>query len=100
MKVEIKGWITLETGRWVDGGKQYSIYPLQMNDMTCEGRQYIPIREESFTVEIPDDFDPRPQIVATLREQKQQILADAHVKAEAIEEQIQQMLCLEYKESS
>lgn len=58
------------------------------------------IMPHSFEVEIPDDFDPNPAKIATLRAEKQRIQAEAHVKAENIEMQIQELLCIENKAAS
>ena len=58
------------------------------------------IMPHSFEVEIPDDFDPNPAKIATLRAEKQRIQAEAHVKAENIEMQIQELLCIENKAGS
>ena len=58
------------------------------------------IMPHSFEVEIPDNFDPNPAKIATLRAEKQRIQAEAHVKAANIEQQIQELLCIENKEEA
>lgn len=59
--------------------------------------EYVFIREEQITFEVPDDFDPIPDVIANMKAKKQEILADAQVKANNIEEQIQRLLCIEHK---
>lgn len=72
-------------------------YCLYACDMSGNGTQYVLIREIDVEVEVPDDFDPRPNQIATLRKEKTQLLAEAHVKAENIDEQIQRLIAIEHK---
>lgn len=48
-------------------------------------------------VDVPDDFDPVPAQVGALRAKKQEILAEASVKAANIDEQISRLTCIEHK---
>ena len=92
MKVTCKGWIHHSKYDWkteVD----YVFWPYKM-DTTPE---QVPILEHSFDVEIPDDFDPNPIKIEMLRAEKQRIQAEAQVKANNIDAQIQELLCIENK---
>lgn len=68
-----------------------------MSNCSSVARLYSPIREVEIEVDVPDDFDPRPGIVEGMREQKKRILSDAQIKANQIDEQIQQLLSITYK---
>ena len=96
MKVTIKGILHWEKNSWSEN-HSYGIYRHDMSDMSSENTHYAAIQPVEFEVEIPDDFDPRPGIVKGMRETKQRILAEAQVKANEIDEQIQQLLSIEYK---
>lgn len=94
--VQIEAYVTWVKYEWHDEPK----YTLNPDDMSVCGPEYVPIRKQTFEVEIPDDFDPRPQQINSLRKQQEQILAEATAKATNIEEQIQRLLCLEAPKDS
>jgi hypothetical protein len=58
-----------------------------------DGRVWI--REESFTVEVPDNFDPRPGMVASLRAEKKRTQALFAAKVKEIDDRINSLLALE-----
>jgi len=68
-----------------------------MCDVSSSDPKYALACKTVVEVEIPDDFDPVPKQIETLKEHKQKILAQAQVEAQNIEEQIQRLLCIEYK---
>jgi hypothetical protein len=93
MKVKITGFIHWYKPSYHDT-PSYGFYE---SDMSSISPDYVPMFEHSFEVEIPDNFDPTPLQIAALRKHKEKILADAHVQANNLEEQIQRLLCLEHK---
>jgi len=93
MRVTIKGIIHWRKYPWKDETE----YIFNEFDMSDCGPHYVPMFEHQFEVEIPDDFDPTPQMIAALKAEKRKILADANVKANNIDEQIQKLLCIEHK---
>jgi hypothetical protein len=93
MKVTIKAFVHHRQYAW---SKEVA-YTIDVCDMSKVDASYSVIRQQEFEVEIPDDFDPTPSKIAALKAKKQEILAEAHVKAENIEEQIQRLLCIEHK---
>lgn len=99
MKVTMKGILHFTQWSW-ENVPSYRIYDVDMTNRSDENVTYAPIKEVSIDFEIPDDFDPRPAVIAGLRDQKQKILADAQVAANKVEERIQQLLCLENKVES
>lgn len=92
MKVKIKGIIHWQCYEW-DEPK----YALWSTDMSSAGPQYVPIQPHEFEVDIPDDFDPRPKQVEALRQKKKEVLAAAQEKVNNLEDQIQRLLCIEFK---
>lgn len=61
------------------------------------GPEYVLIRAIDVEIEVPDDFDPRPHQIATLREKQKEIRAESEAKLNNIEEQIQRLQCLEFQ---
>lgn len=92
MKVTIKGVVHLYKSPYSAEAYQFHMY-----DMSDMGPEYVPVMPHEFEVEIPDDFDPRPQQIAALKAKKQEVLAEAQAKATDIEGQIQRLLAIEHK---
>lgn len=91
--VQIESYLTLRTGE-----PQWNIpdrYTIDSYDLGSVDAKCVTIRKQTFTVEIPDNFDPRPLQIDALRKEKQKIIAEAEAKANNIEEQIQRLLCIE-----
>jgi len=93
MKFLIKGFITFEPPRYGDkhptiGFKTYD--PRQFDSFNG-----AVVREHAFEVEIADDFDPRPGMVASLEEQKRKARAEFAAKVAEIDAQIQSLLAIE-----
>lgn len=92
MQYTIKGYIT---------STQYS----PNGEKTIDFRTYRPtaeyspntvvVREHSFEVDIPDDFDPRPAMIASLEEQKQIARKKFAEEMRTIEHRIQSLLAIE-----
>lgn len=66
------------------------------NDMSQQGSRCQLLAKAKVTFEIGDVDIPGIQI-ESLKKQKQQILAEAHMKAERIEQQIQSLLAIEHQ---
>lgn len=58
-----------------------------------DGRVWM--REQSFTVEVPDNFDPRPSMVASLRAEKKRTQALFAAKVKEIDARINSLLAIE-----
>lgn len=95
MKITIKGFIFWQKYDWQDAPSFVHREFDASND-----KDMIKVCPHDIEVEIPNDFDPVPGQVEKMRAEKQRILAEAHVKAQNIEQQIQELLCIEYKPQS
>jgi hypothetical protein len=93
MKVTVKGFLHWHKYEWAKDPS----YQIWRSDMSDTSPDYVCLGEREFEVEVPDDFDPRPSQISALRAYKQKILAETQAKVDNIEEQIQRLLCLEYK---
>jgi len=91
MQVEIKGFIEFgqyeHEARW--GEKPYFRFS------EYEGEGFVKVQEHSFTVEVPDNFDPRPQMVERLEVEKKKLEAEFHARVTQINAQIQSLLAIE-----
>ena len=89
----IKGYIT---------STQYSLHSKPTIDFaTYKPRaEYSPntviVAEHEFEVDVPDDFDPRPSMVDSLKEQKRLARAEFAKKVTEIDQRIQSLLAIEH----
>ena len=93
MKIELKGFVFCRAS----GGKiEFELTPWDCRlwgETAQDGRVYV--KEHTTTVEVPDDFDPRPQQVAALEAEKQKARAEFQKRITEIDRQIQSLLAIE-----
>lgn len=97
MKVTINGFITYEKSPymnkakigWCDFRPSAGIWP-----------DLIVVGEHSIEVEVPDDFDPRPNLIAALKEKEQKARADFEALITNIQRQISQYEAITMDEPS
>ena len=93
MKIELKGFVFCRTS----GGKaEFEMLPWDCRTWdaaSADGRVFV--KEHTTTVEVPDDFDPRPQQVAALEAEKQKARAEFQKRITEIDRQIQSLLAIE-----
>lgn len=92
MQVEIKGFILFgqyeHQARW--GEKPYFLF------REYDGYEgFVTVQEHHFTVDVPDNFDPRPQMVELLEAEKAKVTAEFHARVTQINAQIQSLLAIE-----
>lgn len=97
MKVTVNGLLHWERDRLSSKEPVFRIFSC---DMTGTLPNVVMIKPVSVEVEIDDDFNPVPGLIEGLRKHQQEILAKAQVQSNNIEQQIQELLCIEYKEGS
>ena len=93
MKVIIKGFIHCCNDGWSDG---YG-YGFRFHFFSCDMGEhgYINVMPHEIEIEVPDDFDPRPQQVAALEAEKQKARAEFQKRVTEIDRQIQSLLAIE-----
>ena len=91
MKIEIKGAIFLQKYDWQDEAQ----YVFREYDSDSEDR--IKVCDHSFTVDVPEKFDPKPALIKVLRGQQDALRAKSEQMITRIEEKIQSLLCIEAK---
>ena len=78
--------------------RQYSEgYDFFMCDMSEHGHVLVAKQEMELTFDLPEDFNPTAAKIDSLKAEQQKIADEAQAKRNNIEEQIQNLLCLEDK---
>ena len=93
MKIELKGNLFY---RLYDGKPEFELLPWdcrKWDAASVDGRVFV--KEHLTTVEVPDDFDPRPQQVAALEAEKQKARAEFQKRITEIDRQIQSLMAIE-----
>jgi hypothetical protein len=62
---------------------------------TMSGPEWTVIREHSFEIDLPDDFDPRALQIAALEAEKQKVRAEFAARITEIDRQISKLQALE-----
>ena len=91
MKVTIKGFINYKKDDWFE----WNDYHFNKYDMSEQG--YVTVMPHEIEIEVPDDFDPRPQQVAALEAEKQKARAEFQKRVTEIDRQIQSLLAIEHE---
>lgn len=93
-KQTISGFIVYHTeSYWADDERfQFRRYDPRL-DETEKGAIFV--CEHSFTVEVPDDFDPRPGQLSALQARRRKVRADLAAAVKAIDDRIASLLALE-----
>ena len=93
MNIDMKGFVFC---RMVGGKVEFELLPWDCRTWdarSADGRIFV--KEHLTTVEVPDDFDPRPQQVAALEAAKQKARAEFQARITEIDRQIQSLLAIE-----
>lgn len=91
MQVTINGFVTYQKHSW-ETEPRFEFYPFEPTS-DCVG---IVVKPHSFDVDVPDDFDPRPAMVAALEEQKRLAQLEFSRSVMAIDRRIQSLLAIEH----
>lgn len=94
MKKVIKGFIHYRNKYSSDQDETYTFLSYDLTDSEyADGR--VMVRPHEFEIEVPDNFDPRPQQVQALEKEKQKARAEFAARITEIERQISELTCLE-----
>ena len=94
MKHTIKGYVTYEKPKWATKPRIdfWTVKPERVDGL-------VVIKEHSFEVDIPDDFDPRPGMVDALRKQEAQARSEFQARITDIHRQISELQAIEYSQA-
>lgn len=91
MKVTVKGYLHQCQYPWMSEPEFVLLSTIFKNNA-----DYVLMRQEpyEFEVEVPDNFDPRPQQIAALEEQKRILQAEFAQSVAKIDDQIKKYLAI------
>lgn len=94
MKHTITGFVTLRPCNIEDASlvEFWPFDPRKYKHMA----EYVVVKEHSFEVEVPDDFDPRPEMIKALQAKQQKARADFEKLCTDIQRQISEWQALEF----
>lgn len=93
MKHTIKGYVTYEKSEFATK-PTISFYTFKPNATYFPGIAIV--REQSIEVDVPDDFDPRPDLIKGLKEKERKARADFQATLTEIQRRISELEAIEY----
>jgi len=93
MNIDMKGFVFC---RLIGGKPEFELLPWDCRTWesgAADDRVFV--KEHVSTVEVPDDFDPRPQKVKMLEAEKQKARAEFQKRITEIDRQIHSLLAIE-----
>lgn len=91
MKVTIRGAVVFGKYDWDHGSKP----SFKFFDYQPTGAEHVKVADHTITVDVPDEFDPRPLIVQSLEREKEKLTAAFQARVTEINSQIQNVLAIE-----
>lgn len=93
-KHTINGFVTYTKEVWMDA----PVIGFSTYDPSKYGAESIVVvSEHSIEVEVPDDFNPVPGLVASLKAKKDAVRVEFAARINEIEDQISKLTCIEHK---
>lgn len=96
MKLTLTGHIYATKYSWSDELR----FSFDQGDRTSWDKDAVPVQPHEITVEIPDNFDARPGLVANLEREKAELQAKFQARITEINGQIQSLLALPMETAS
>lgn len=96
-RIEQRGWICMQQYRW-DDQPSFTFIPSNYKPSAdyTEYRTFAPVMEHTLVFDMPADFDPRPEQIAALEEQKREITAKFQAAVTEINARISKLHAIEY----
>ncbi|MBN3757173.1 hypothetical protein G3N95_29820 [Paraburkholderia sp. Tr-20389] len=99
MKVQMKGFVMAHKHQRYSVEKDAYVDDMYFTFSHYDTSQYssdaVPVRDFSFEVEVPDNFDPRDGLVANLEREKTKAAAEYQKRVTELNAQIQSLLAIE-----
>jgi hypothetical protein len=91
MKIKTTVHVHYQKYPWEDEGT-YQVFSCQLGDTS--DRTYVGMQE--IELDIPENYDPRPQQIAALKELQKKAASDYQIKVIEIQRRISELQALEY----
>lgn len=89
MKKIITGFITYDTNKWCPEDHGFRFHAVPMHNYG-----YVTVAPHAMEIDIPDDFDPRPEQIKLLEQEKRELQAKFAKDLMNIEHSISKLTCL------
>lgn len=99
MKTKAKVNVFMEY-EWTEDYKSKEWRPTIWRSRVEDDPTRVWISEQEIEIDVPDDFNPVPKIVASLEEEKRKALADYQRRVAEINEQLSKLLALPMAEAA
>lgn len=93
-KHTINGFIVYRPERWWEDHERIDFQTYDPRDIDHSTAVFV--SEHSFEVEVPDDFDPRPQQIQALEKKRDAVRDEMSARITEINQQIQSLLAIEH----
>lgn len=90
MKIKTIAYIHFTKYSWEEQG-EFGVDSTKLDD----NEYHTFVGEQEVEIEVPDNYDPRPQKIAALEKQKQKVMADYQKSVTEINHRISKLLALE-----
>jgi len=91
MKIKTLAYIHFFKYSWEDEG-EFRVDSIKLND----NEHHTYVGDQEVEIEVPDNYDPRPQKIAALEKQKQKVMADYQKSVTDINDRISKLMAIEY----
>ena len=91
MKIKTIAYIHYTKYSWEEEG-EFRVDCIRLND----NEYHTFVGEQEVEIDVPDNYDPRPQKIAALEKQKQKVMADYQKSVTDINDRISKLMALEY----
>ena len=91
MKTKVKAFIHYSENCW-ESPTNFEVFPFQFDDVSY--RTFV--CEQEIEIEVPDNYDPRPQKIAALEKEKQKIMADFQKSVDDINNKISKLQAISF----
>lgn len=91
MKVKVTAHVFYQKFDWEPEGK-FLVFYVKIEDSD----NFTYVGEQEIEIEVPANYDPRPQRIAALEKHKQKVMADYQKTVDKINERISNLKALEY----
>lgn len=97
MKKTIKAYVVYEAPSYKGLPPRIDLYTFDPRKSAGDSfRNLVVVSQRDIEIEVPDDFDPRPDMIANLQAEEKKARADFAAKVASIKRQISELQAIEF----
>lgn len=97
MKKTVKTYVVYIAPRYKGAQADIALYTFDPRKMASDTfSRDVVVSERDIEIEVPDDFDPRPDMIANLQAEEKKARADFAAKVASIKRQISELQAIEF----